>query len=375
MKRVLFIDRDGTLVVEPPVDYQLDSLEKLEFRPRVFQSLAYVAARLDFEWVMVTNQDGMGTPSFPAETFWPAQHKIIQALANEGIRFDEVCIDTSLPEEQRPTRKPGTAMLTRYMAGDYDLVHSYVIGDRLTDVQLAANLGCRAIYFAPAATGVAEVEAAGLAPVCEAVTDDWWQVAQILCGGTRRVSLSRRTAETDIQVSLNLEGTGRTQIHTGLGFFDHMLDQLGRHSGVDLRVDVAGDLQVDEHHTIEDTALVLGEAFARALGDKRGIARYGFSLPMDDALCRVALDFGGRPWLVWKARFRREKIGDMPTEMFLHFFKSFSDAARMNLHIEAVGANEHHKIEGIFKAFARALKMAVKRDVTDSTLPSTKGSL
>lgn len=375
MKRVLFIDRDGTLVVEPPVDYQLDSLEKLEFRLRVFQSLAYVAARLDFEWVMVTNQDGMGTPSFPAETFWPAQHKIIQALANEGIRFDEVCIDTSLPEEQRPTRKPGTAMLTRYTTGDYDLAHSYVIGDRLTDVQLAANLGCRAIYFAPAATGVAEVEAAGLAPVCEAVTDDWWQVAQILCGGTRRVSLSRRTAETDIQVSLNLDGTGRTQIHTGLGFFDHMLDQLGRHSGVDLRVDVAGDLQVDEHHTIEDTALVLGEAFARALGDKRGIARYGFSLPMDDALCRVALDFGGRPWLVWKARFRREKIGDMPTEMFLHFFKSFSDAARMNLHIEAVGANEHHKIEGIFKAFARALKMAVKRDVTDSTLPSTKGSL
>ena len=375
MKRVLFIDRDGTLVVEPPVDYQLDSLEKLEFRPRVFQSLAYVAARLDFEWVMVTNQDGMGTPSFPAETFWPAQHKIIQALASEGIRFDEVCIDTSLPEEQRPTRKPGTAMLTRYTTGDYDLAHSYVIGDRLTDVQLAANLGCRAIYFAPAATGVAEVEAAGLAPVCEAVTDDWWQVAQILCGGTRRVSLSRRTAETDIQVSLNLDGTGCTQIHTGLGFFDHMLDQLGRHSGVDLRVDVAGDLQVDEHHTIEDTALVLGEAFARALGDKRGIARYGFSLPMDDALCRVALDFGGRPWLVWKARFRREKIGDMPTEMFLHFFKSFSDAARMNLHIEAVGANEHHKIEGIFKAFARALKMAVKRDVTDSTLPSTKGSL
>lgn len=375
MKRVLFIDRDGTLVVEPPVDYQIDSLEKLEFRPRVFQSLAYVAARLDFEWVMVTNQDGMGTPSFPAETFWPAQHKIIQALANEGIRFDEVCIDTSLPEEQRPTRKPGTAMLTRYTTGDYDLAHSYVIGDRLTDVQLAANLGCRAIYFAPAATGVAEVEAAGLAPVCEAVTDDWWQVAQILCGGTRRVSLSRRTAETDIQVSLNLDGTGHTQIHTGLGFFDHMLDQLGRHAGVDLRVDVAGDLQVDEHHTIEDTALVLGEAFARALGDKRGIARYGFSLPMDDALCRVALDFGGRPWLVWKARFRREKIGDMPTEMFLHFFKSFSDAARMNLHIEAVGANEHHKIEGIFKAFARALKMAVKRDVTDSTLPSTKGSL
>ena len=375
MKRVLFIDRDGTLVVEPPVDYQLDSLEKLEFRPRVFQSLAYVASRLDFEWVMVTNQDGLGTPSFPAETFWPAQHKIIQALANEGIRFDEVCIDTSLPEEQRPTRKPGTAMLTRYTTGDYDLAHSYVIGDRLTDVQLAANLGCRAIYFAPAATGVAEVEAAGLAPVCEAVTDDWWQVAQILCGGTRRVSLSRRTAETDIEVSLNLDGTGRTQIHTGLGFFDHMLDQLGRHAGVDLRVDVAGDLQVDEHHTIEDTALVLGEAFARALGDKRGIARYGFSLPMDDALCRVALDFGGRPWLVWKARFRREKIGDMPTEMFLHFFKSFSDAARMNLHIEAVGTNEHHKIEGIFKAFARALKMAVKRDVTDSTLPSTKGSL
>lgn len=375
MKRVLFIDRDGTLVIEPPVDFQIDSLEKLEFRPRVFQSLACVASRLDFEWVMVTNQDGMGTPSFPAETFWPVQQKIIQALANEGIRFDQVCIDTSFPHENLPTRKPGTAMLTRYTTGEYDLAHSYVIGDRLTDVQLAANLGCRAIYFAPADSGAAEVEAAGFAPVCDAVTDDWWKVAEILCAGTRRVSLDRRTSETEIHLSLNLDGTGRTHIHTGLGFFDHMLDQLGRHAGVDLSVTVKGDLQVDEHHTIEDTALVLGEALARALGDKRGLARYGFSLPMDDALCRVALDLGGRPWLVWKADFHREKIGDMPTEMFLHFFKSFSDAARINLHIEAEGTNEHHKIEGIFKALARALKMAIRRDITDDRLPSTKGVL
>ena len=375
MKRVLFIDRDGTLVVEPPIDYQIDSLEKLEFRPRVFQSLAYVAARLDCEWVMVTNQDGMGTPAFPAETFWPVQQKIVRALENEGICFDQVCIDTSFPEENRPTRKPGTAMLARYTTGEYDLAHSFVIGDRLTDVQLAANLGCRAIYFAPAEQGMAEVEAAGLVGVCEAVTDDWWKVAQIVCSATRRVSLERHTAETDIRLSLNLDGTGRTDIHTGLGFFDHMLDQLGRHAGIDLAVTVDGDLWVDEHHTIEDTALVLGEALGRALGDKRGVARYGFSLPMDDALCRVSLDLGGRPWLVWKADFHREKIGDVPTEMFFHFFKSLSDAARMNLHVEAEGTNEHHKIEAIFKAFARALRMAIKRDITDHTLPSTKGML
>lgn len=295
MKRVLFIDRDGTLVVEPPVDKQVDSLEKLEFVPRVFQSLAYVATRLDFEWVMVTNQDGMGTPSFPAENFWTVQRKIIQAFANEGIRFDEVCIDSSFPEENLPTRKPGTAMLSRYQSGEYDLEHSYVIGDRMTDVRLAANLGCKAIYFALPKRGVAELEAEGLSSVCEAVTDDWWKIAEILCAGTRRVTIDRRTSETDIRVTLNLDGTGRTEVHTGLGFFDHMLDQLGRHTGVDLSVFVTGDLQVDEHHTIEDTAIALGEAFARALGDKRGIGRYGFSLPMDDCLCRVALDFGGRP--------------------------------------------------------------------------------
>ncbi len=375
MKRVLFIDRDGTLVVEPPKDFQIDSLDKLEFVPRVFQSLAYVASRLDFEWVMVTNQDGMGTASFPAESFWPAQRKIIRAFENEGIRFDEVCIDVSLPEDNLPTRKPGTAMLSRYMTGEYDLEHSYVIGDRLTDVRLAANLGCRAIYFAPAERGVAEVEAAGLTSVCEAVTDDWRKVAEILCAGTRRVVVERQTSETRVRVALNLDGMGCTDIHTGVGFFDHMLEQLGRHSGADLTVEVEGDLQVGEHHTIEDTAIVLGEAFARALGDKRGIARYGFSLPMDDALCRVALDFGGRPWLVWKADFHREKIGDMPTEMFFHFFKSFSDAARMNLNIEANGTNEHHKIEGIFKALARSLKMAMKRDITDNRPPSTKGVL
>ncbi len=375
MKRVLFIDRDGTLVVEPPVDKQVDSLEKLEFVPKVFQSLAYVATRLDFEWVMLTNQDGMGTSSFPAENFWTVQRKIIQAFANEGIRFDEVCIDSSFPEENLPTRKPGTAMLSRYQSGEYDLEHSYVIGDRMTDVQLAANLGCKAIYFALPERGVAELDAEGLSSVCEAVTDDWWKIAEILCAGTRRVTIDRRTSETDICVTLNLDGTGRTEVHTGLGFFDHMLDQLGRHAGVDLSVFVTGDLQVDEHHTIEDTAIALGEAFARALGDKRGMGRYGFSLPMDDCLCRVALDFGGRPWLVWNATFHREKIGDMPTEMFYHFFKSFSDAARMNLNIQAEGTNEHHKIEGIFKALARALRMAVKRDITDRELPSTKGVL
>ena len=315
MKRVLFIDRDGTLVVEPPVDKQVDSLEKLEFVPKVFQSLAYVATRLDFEWVMVTNQDGMGTSSFPAENFWTVQRKIIQAFANEGIRFDEVCIDSSFPEENLPTRKPGTAMLSRYQSGEYDLEHSE-----------------------------------GLSSVCEAVTDDWWKIAEILCAGTRRVTIDRRTSETDICVTLNLDGTGRTEVHTGLGFFDHMLDQLGRHAGVDLSVFVTGDLQVDEHHTIEDTAIALGEAFARALGDKRGMGR-------------------------WNATFHREKIGDMPTEMFYHFFKSFSDAARMNLNIQAEGTNEHHKIEGIFKALARALRMAVKRDITDRELPSTKGVL
>lgn len=369
MKRVIFIDRDGALLVEPSIGLSIDRLESLEFRPRVFQSLAYVAARLDFEWVMVVDGENKGGLSFPAESVCPVQSKIMQMLANEGIGFEPVCIDMLSLQESRSCK------LSRYTTGEYDLAHSYVIGDCLADVRLAANIGCRAIYFASTERGVAEVEAAGLASVCDAVTDDWWKVAEIICAGTRRVSLERRTAETDIQLSLNLDGTGRTDIHTGLGFFDHMLDQLGRHAGIDLSVTVKGDLQVDEHHTIEDTALVLGEAFGRALGDKRGLARYGFSLPMDDALCRVALDLGGRSWLVWKADFHREKIGDMPTEMFFHFFKSFSDAARINLHIEAEGTNEHHKIEGIFKALARALKMAIRRDFTDDRLPSTKGVL
>lgn len=373
-KRALFIDRDGTLVVEPPVDYQLDSLEKLQFVPKVFRNLSFIREKLDFEWVMVTNQDGLGTDSFPEETFWPAHNKMLQAFAGEGIVFDAICIDRSFPEENLPTRKPGTAMLTAYLDGSYDMSASFVIGDRLTDMQLARNLGCRGILYGDSSMQVA-VDEAGLAEVCVLITDDWDKISEYLFAGERRAEVRRTTSETDVFVSLNLDGNGRGDISTGIGFFDHMLDQIARHSGIDLTVRCQGDLHVDEHHTIEDTGIALGEAIARALGDKRGIERYGFCLPMDDSLCTVALDFGGRAWLVWNAVFYREKIGDMPTEMFLHFFKSLSDAARMNLTVKAEGENEHHKIEGIFKAFARSLKMALRRDIFHYELPSTKGLL
>lgn len=375
MKRALFIDRDGTLVIEPPVDYQLDSLEKLEFYPKVFRNLYFIRKQLDFEFVMVTNQDGLGTTSFPEDTFWPAHNKMLKALEGEGIVFDDILIDRSFPEDNSPNRKPRTGMLGNYLSGEYDLANSYVIGDRLTDMQLAANLGAKGIWLRPSDEEALRILAdnPSLSPVL--ITDDWDKVTEYLFAGERRAVVQRTTKETDIYVELNLDGTGRTDISTGLGFFDHMLDQIGKHSGIDLVIRVKGDLNVDEHHTIEDTAIALGEALLIALGDKRGIERYGYSLPMDDCLCSVALDFGGRPWLVWDAQFNREKVGDMPTEMFLHFFKSLSDAARMNLNIKAEGANEHHKIEGIFKALARSIKMAIRRDIYKYELPSTKGLL
>jgi histidinol-phosphatase len=374
-KRVLFIDRDGTLVVEPPVDYQLDSLEKLEFMPGVFRNLNFIARNLDFECVIVTNQDGLGTPSFPMETFLPAHEKMLRAFENEGITFDDIIIDRTFEHEHQPTRKPGTALLGKYMTGNYDLENSFVIGDRITDMLLARNLGAKGILLQPYATGQQWVDDAGLGDTCVLITDSWDRIAEFLRAGSRKATVVRTTSETDIRITLDLDGNGRTDISTGLGFFDHMLEQISRHSGIDLEIHVKGDLNVDEHHTIEDTALALGEALHKALGDKRGIERYGFMLPMDDCNCTVALDFGGRPWLVWEAEFRRERIGDMPTEMFLHFFKSLSDAARMNLYIKAEGLNEHHKIEGIFKALARALKAAVRRDIFRFTLPSTKGTL
>lgn len=371
MKRVLFIDRDGTMVVEPPTDYQLDSLDKLEFMPRLFQSLSFIRRKLDYELVMATNQDGLGTPSFPEERFWPSQNLILNTLIGEGVEFDNILVDRSMPLDNAPTRKPGTAMFTKYLTEEYDMSQSYVIGDRATDVQLAVNLGCRSILFADTAQALPTE----LRHTPVLITRDWWRIAEFLYAGERSAKAHRKTKETDILVELNLDGTGVCSIETGLGFFDHMLEQIGRHSGMDLTIQVKGDLNVDEHHTIEDTGIVLGECIKQALGSKRGIERYGFCLPMDDCLCQVALDFGGRAWLVWDAEFHREKIGDMPTEMFLHFFKSLSDAAAMNLNIKADGTNEHHKIEGIFKAFARAIKMAVRRDVWNYTLPSSKGLL
>lgn len=374
-KRVLFIDRDGTLVVEPPVDYQLDSLEKLEFIPGVFRNLHFIARNLDFERVIVTNQDGLGTPSFPMETFLPAHEKMLRAFENEGITFDDIIIDRTFEHEHQPTRKPGTALLGKYLTGDYDLENSFVIGDRITDMQLARNLGAKGILLQPYETGRKWVDNAGLGDTCVLIADSWDRIAEFLRAGSRKMTVVRTTSETDIRITLDLDGNGITKISTGLGFFDHMLEQIGRHSGFDLEISVKGDLYVDEHHTIEDTALALGEALRKALGDKRGIERYGFMLPMDDCNCTVALDFGGRPWLVWETEFRRERIGDVPTEMFFHFFKSLSDAALMNLYIKAEGQNEHHKIEGIFKALARALKAAVRRDIFRFTLPSTKGTL
>ncbi|MBE9576660.1 bifunctional histidinol-phosphatase/imidazoleglycerol-phosphate dehydratase HisB [Flavobacterium proteolyticum] len=377
-KKVLFIDRDGTLVLEPE-NYQLDSLTKLEFYPKVFQFLSKIAKELDFELAMVTNQDGLGTESFPEETFWPTQNFILKAFENEGITFDEIFIDRSFPEDNAPTRKPRTGMLTKYLNNsEYDLENSYVIGDRITDVELAKNLGSKAIFIKNEENlGGNEIATTleDLQNVIALQTTDWQQIYEFLKLNERTASISRKTNETDIAITLNLDGTGKSNINTGISFFDHMLDQIARHGQMDLNIQVKGDLEVDEHHTIEDTAIALGEVFAKALGNKLGIERYGFCLPMDDCLAQVAIDFGGRNWLVWEAEFKREMIGQMPTEMFFHFFKSFTDGAKANLNIKAEGTNEHHKIEAIFKAFAKAIKVAVKRDTEKMILPSTKGML
>ena len=375
-RKALFIDRDGTLVVEPPIDYQLDSLEKLEFIPGVFRNMNFIAKTLDFELVMVTNQDGLGTDSFPEDTFWQPHNKILKALSGEGVEFDDIIIDRTFEHEHAPTRKPGTALLGKYLDGSYDLAASFVIGDRATDIMLARNLGAKGILLSPdREAGERLIAENALGDACVLVAESWDRISDFLRGGERRATVARKTAETDITITIDLDGNGKSDIDTGIGFFNHMLDQIARHGGCDLSVKVKGDLWVDEHHTIEDTGIALGEAIAHALGDKRGIERYGFVLPMDDCLCTVALDFGGRSWLQWDASFSREKIGEMPTEMFIHFFKSLSDAARANLAIIATGDNEHHKIEGIFKAFARALKMAARRDVFKYSLPSTKGML
>lgn len=377
-KRVLFIDRDGTLVLEPE-NYQLDSLTKLEFYPKVFQFLSKIAKELDFELAMVTNQDGLGTLSFPEETFWPTQNFILKAFENEGITFDEIFIDRSFPEDNAPTRKPRTGMLTKYLNNpEYDLENSFIIGDRITDVELAKNLGSKAIFIKneenlggnEIATSLEELQ-----NVIALQTTDWQKIYEFFKLDERTASIKRTTNETDIAITLNLDGTGKSNINTGISFFDHMLDQIARHGQMDLDIQVKGDLEVDEHHTIEDAAIALGEVFAKALGNKLGIERYGFCLPMDDCLAQVAIDFGGRNWLVWEAEFKREMIGQMPTEMFFHFFKSFTDGAKANLNIKAEGTNEHHKIEAIFKAFAKAIKVAMKRDTEKMILPSTKGML
>lgn len=353
MKKALFIDRDGTILVEP-ADEQIDSFEKFQFVPGVINALSFLRKHTDYEFVMVSNQDGLGTDSYPEDDFWPTHNLMLQTLKGEGVEFDDILIDRSFPEDNLPTRKPGTAMLTKYMNGEYDLASCYVIGDRPTDAQLAVNLGCKSLILGDV---------------------DWSKITEVVFGGERVAQVKRTTKETDIFVSVDLDGHGKSDIQTGLGFFDHMLEQIAKHGNIDLVISCKGDLHVDEHHTIEDTGLALGECLLKALGDKRGIERYGYCLPMDDCLCQVALDFGGRPWLVWDAEFHREKVGEMPTEMFLHFFKSLSDAAKMNLNIKAEGDNEHHKIEGIFKALARSIRMAVKRDVEHFTLPSSKGTL
>ena len=374
MKKVLFIDRDGTLILEPSGDMQVDSLEKLEFIPGVFRNLYNIQKLLGFELVIVSNQDGLGTSSYPEHTFWPAQQMMLKAFENEGVKFSNIHIDPSMPADKSSNRKPGIGMLKDYFSGEYDLAGSFVIGDRPTDIELAKNLGAKGIFFAPESRSN-ELEARKLETSCVFVSDSWDDIFNFLAIGERSATIRRKTSETDIFVELKLDGTGKCDVSTGLGFFDHMLDQIGRHSGCDLTIKVIGDLVVDEHHTIEDTGIALGEAIRKALGDKRGIERYGFCLPMDDCLAQVALDFGGRSWLVWDAKFHREKVGDVPTEMFFHFFKSLSDSALANLNIKAEGTNEHHKIEGIFKAFARALKMAIRKDPFVQSLPSTKGVL
>lgn len=374
MKRAIFLDRDGTLIKEPPEDLQVDSLEKLEFIPGVFRNLYKLRNFTGYELILVSNQDGRGTSSFPEADFSLPHEKFLTAFRNEGVEFDAVHIDPSMPGDNSPNRKPGTGMLKSYMQGGYDLKNSYVIGDRISDVELAKNLGARAILYG-AEEMKAVLEEHKLDGNTVLVSEDWDRIYSFIRSRQRRSLVNRATAETDIQVELSLDGEGRTHIATGLGFFDHMLDQLGRHGGLDLLVKARGDLNVDEHHTVEDTALALGEAVLQALGNKRGIERYAFVLPMDDSLSRVAIDFGGRPWLEWNVKFKREMIGDVPTEMFFHFFKSFSDAAKCNLNIEASGVNEHHKIESIFKAFAKALGKAVKLDPDNNSLPTTKGSL
>ena len=356
MKRILFIDRDGTLI-EEPADEQIDAFEKLKFTKGVFRNLHFIREHTDFEFVMVSNQDGLGTEAFPENTFWPVHNFILQTLESEGITFDEILIDRHFPEDNAPTRKPNTGLVEKYMNNpEYDIANSYVIGDRETDRKFAENIGCKALILSDEGMS-------------------WDKISELLFAGERTAEVRRTTKETDIHIKVNLDGTGKCDISTGLGFFDHMLEQIGKHGSIDLLIHTKGDLEVDEHHTIEDTAIALGECILTALGNKRGIERYGYCLPMDDCLCSVALDFGGRAWLVWDAEFTREKIGEMPTEMFLHFFKSLSDAAKMNLNIKAEGQNEHHKIEGIFKALARSLKMAVRRDIYHYELPSTKGML
>jgi imidazoleglycerol-phosphate dehydratase / histidinol-phosphatase len=371
-KKVLFIDRDGTIIVEPKTDFQIDSLEKLEFLPSAISILRKIAKEFDYELVMVTNQDGLGTSSFPENSFWPAHNKMLKTLENEGVVFSNIHIDRSFEKDNLPTRKPNTGMLTQYFSDEYDLKNSIVIGDRLTDVKLAENLGAKAILIG---------EKGDLQPYkCEIFNPKsentcWEEIYKYLKFPDRIAQIHRRTNETDIFIELNLDGTGKCDIHTGLGFYDHMLEQLGKHSGADLTVKVKGDLHIDEHHTIEDTAIAIGEAYLKALSDKKGIERYGYLLPMDDCLAQAAIDFSGRPWLLWEAEFKREKVGEMPTEMFYHFWKSFSDAAKCNLNIKAEGTNEHHKIEAIFKAVAKSIKMAIKRDANNNLIPSTKGVL
>lgn len=378
MKKVLFIDRDGTLVLEPE-DYQLDSFEKLEFYKDSFKYMAKIAREMDYELVMVTNQDGLGTDSFPEDTFWPVQNFILKTFENEGVNFNEIIIDRTFPEDNAETRKPGTGLLKDYLNGnEYDLENSFVIGDRLTDMELARNLSAKGIFILgheELGSEELSVKREELNEVIQMETDSWQEIYEFLRKGSRSAEIKRKTNETDIYINLNLDGTGKSRIATGIKFFDHMLDQIARHGHMDLELRVTGDLEVDEHHTIEDTAIALGEVFSKALGNKLGIERYGFCLPMDDCLAQAAIDFGGRNWLVWEADFKREMIGQMPTEMFYHFFKSFTDGAKANLNIKAEGTNEHHKIEAIFKAFAKAIKAAVKQDSEKMILPSTKGML
>ncbi len=378
-KRVLFIDRDGTLINEAPPTYQLDSYDKLTFYPHMFEYMTKIARELDYELVMVTNQDGLGTKDFPEETFWPLHQLVMKSLEGEDIHFKAVFIDKTYPHENAPTRKPGIGMLTAYLNNaDYDMPNSFVIGDRITDIQLAKNMGCRGIWLNNDATlGAGEIsdKVAALKDAIALETTEWKSIYEFLKLGLRTVTHERNTNETKISIALNVDGNGKADISTGLGFFDHMLEQIARHGKMDLRIKTKGDLHIDEHHTIEDTGIALGEAFAKALADKTGMERYGFALPMDEADAKVLIDFGGRSWIVWNTEFKREKIGEVPTEMFFHFFKSFSDAAKCNLNIECRGDNEHHKIEAIFKAFAKAIRMAVKRDPLSNYLPSTKGIL